>query len=405
MLPRRLPSLFLAALVATASCGDGEGAVPTAVVTRGELVVERAIHGELRAVESTVLVAPDFAYQVPEIARIAEHGDEVVAGDAVVEFDRAALESDILDAEAAVESANAKLEQLAGRRSLKLTEAAVSLQRAEMALDLAQMSRTDSPTVPLVDREAARVAEEQAKLSIEVARATQRTAALELDAERQLLELERDDRAAELDELNAVLPKATLRAPTDGVVLVLNDRAGRPWAAGTRPWGGTPLVELPDLTRMRVVAWAPEQDGVVLAAGQRAVVTLDAYPTERVGGTVDSVSAVAVPEGDEVTRFHEVSVTLDETLPHMLPGMSARVTVAVDAVADAAIVPLASLLTDADGPFLWRRALGRWARAHVAVGAQSATHATVDGVDEGDVVALVDPEAWDAEPRRPAARP
>lgn len=393
-----------AAIGVCLACGAAEG-LPTEEAEVEPLVVQQSIHGELSAVESALLIAPNFRYYTPEIAWLAEPGQRVAKGEPVVELDRSELERGIEDAQASLDSALKKLEHLATRRRLELDEARASLSRAELQLSLAEMERTDSETVPMIQRESARVDEEKARLAIEVAKLALGTKDLELRAERQLLELERDDKRATLDQLQSEMSKATLLAPTDGVALVRKNHGGQDWAAGTRPWGGTPLVEIPDLARMRVVALAPEEDGAVLEVGQRAVVTLDAYPALGATGAVESVSSVPVPVPGTETNLYEVEVAVDDTESHMLPGMTARVDVDVARVEDLPVVSLAALFHDEEGPFVWELFLGRWTQTHVEVVAHSASHAAVEGLDDGATVALVDPTAWELDGRRPAARP
>lgn len=105
-------------------------------------------------------------------------------------------------------------------------------------------------------------------------------------------------------------------APTGGIVTELLVREG---AAVT---SGMPLVELADLSRVWVLAEAPESQGAWLKAGQTVRVELARTGAEPITGRLDYV----YPEVSPATRTVRVRIVVPNDGLALRPGQSARVT-------------------------------------------------------------------------------
>lgn len=209
----------------------------------------------------------------------------------------------------------------------------------------------------------------------------------------------------------------TVTAPASGSVVVLNAVTGAAVGAGTGTGGsgsasGTagPLVQIADLSQMRVSVQVNEVDISRVAVGQAARVSFSALPGVLLDGTVTRISTVA--SADEYgysygVVTYDVEVLVPEPVPELKPGMTASVEILLQDVPDALTVPTSALMTD-DGAstFVYvvtdpeTQAVERRA---VTVGAQSASEAVVEGgVAEGDLVVAdaysVDPSTVGADP-------
>src|SRR5574341_673078 len=72
--------------------------IPTVQVKRGDLVVRTYVRGELRAIRSTLLTAPNLGSSA-QVTRLAPNGALGRAKDLIVEFDDSDLLTSLEDAE------------------------------------------------------------------------------------------------------------------------------------------------------------------------------------------------------------------------------------------------------------------------------------------------------------------
>ncbi len=395
----------LLGLLAQSGCVPGflasDGSVPTAEAVRGPFEVRLSVHGELDAESSEQIATPRFTTRL-DIGWLAEQGAVVEKGEKVVEFDTRKLLEQLEEAENNLKLAQTKIGQEAAKLELAIADAEAAIRRAELDLQVARMKITDSETVPLVEREQARVAETKAVMAIDAAEDTLANVKLESRAETQLQQLEVDKNARRVDEIRDSLEKAVLTAPTDGIVIYEPRWDGEFWRVGSSPWGGQTLLRLPDMNTMQVVAWVHEVDTPRVAAGQKATITLDAFPDMPLTGEIAKVADLAVARGKDQVKYLEIEVALDELDPRLKPGMSARVDLLLERVDDAVSVPIEAVFRPNSTPVVYTSGLSGWSETPVQLGLESDTHVIVEsGLQAGTEVALIDPT--DGEESRPAA--
>ncbi|GAB7080820.1 efflux RND transporter periplasmic adaptor subunit [Megalodesulfovibrio paquesii] len=135
---------------------------------------------------------------------------------------------------------------------------------------------------------------------------------------------------ASVDEVETALSRTVIRAPFAGRV---NDVTVDPGEYVTK---GSPVVDLVNVTTIRVTVSVPEMDVRHLAVGQPVVVTIDAHGTEQWPGVVDFVAYKA----DSATKTFEVRVVVDNKDGRIRPGMASRVTFVRRDIPDAITAPL-----------------------------------------------------------------
>ncbi len=101
------------------------------------------------------------------------------------------------------------------------------------------------------------------------------------------------------------------------------------------------IVELDPITGVMFVT---EKDYVRMRTGQPATLTTDAYPGEPFEGRIDRIA----PVFREATRQARVELTVGNAEHKLKPGMFIRVTVVLDRLAEATIVPEKALTTRED---------------------------------------------------------
>ena len=124
------------------------------------------------------------------------------------------------------------------------------------------------------------------------------------------------------------LEDATVRAPTNGTIIEKPVSLGMVITSATSSAsGGTTILRMADLSKVRMRAFVNETDIGNVKAGQVATVTVDAFPNRRFVGIVEQVEPSAVVQSS-VTMF-PVLVSLNNLDGALKPGMNGQVTMEV----------------------------------------------------------------------------
>lgn len=169
-------------------------------------------------------------------------------------------------------------------------------------------------------------ASRRAALLLETVDATGSRALAEAAAQRLRLLGVTDSAIAALQAGGAPAALLALRAPTGGSVLEGHVLAGRSVAVGE------PIVTIADLTELDVVAEIPEVSMPMVRVGQRATITVAAYPETEFMGTVERLKDVL----DAETRTVRAVLHVPNQARVLRPGMYATVRLAVPTSASGA---------------------------------------------------------------------
>lgn len=154
----------------------------------------------------------------------------------------------------------------------------------------------------------------------------------------------------ELDEIR-------ISAEMSGIITALNVEEGESAIMGTINNPGTVLLTIADLSEMEAEIRVDETEVVFVEIGQKAAVTLDAFPDTTFAGSVSEVGNSAIRGqiglGQESVDFKVVVAILD-SIPNIRPGLSASVDITVAESNDVLTVPI-QCLTVRDEKSLERR--------------------------------------------------
>src|SRR5687767_2242499 len=133
---------------------------------------------------------------------------------------------------------------------------------------------------------------------------------------------------AALDIARQQLQDATVTAPTAGTVIERPVSEGTVITSATSSAsGGTTILKMADLSKVRMRAMVNETDIGNILPGQLATVTVDAFPSRRFQGVVEKVEPQAVVL-QSVTMF-PVLVSLSNLDGALKPGMNGEVVMEV----------------------------------------------------------------------------
>ena len=341
---------------------SSEATYLTAAVERGDLRTTVAAVGTLEAVE-TVEVGSQLSGQLSEL--LVDFNDHVGQGEPLARLDPRTFQSEVRQAEAALEVARAEVL----KQRAELQTAAAEFASARHSLEVAQ-ARAESAQAKLTEAERdlkrKRVlagTDVLAEAHIDRAMAVQQSAAADLRAAAAEVEVAREavvaaeanqlmsdanllyaeateeQRAAELDQAQIDLARTVITAPTDGVVIGRDVDRGQTVAASLE--APTLFTIAQDLRQMEVHAKVDEADIGQIRIGQRASFAVDAYPDRTFSGTVKQIRKA--PEVVENVVTYTVVLSTENPDLALLPGMTALVNVVVDEAKNVLKVPNAAL--------------------------------------------------------------
>ncbi|MEX2469153.1 MAG: HlyD family efflux transporter periplasmic adaptor subunit [Pseudohongiellaceae bacterium] len=155
------------------------------------------------------------------------------------------------------------------------------------------------------------------------------------------------------------------------------------------------ILTIPDMREMAVKVNIHESAVQRVAVGQRARVSIDAFPDARLTGVVTKVAVVADSSNSFMNpdlKVYPTTVKIDGVQEWLRPGMSAEVEIMVDRLQDVLYVPLQSVSYIDDRRVVYVNRGGRAERREVEVGTFSESFIEIrSGLQEGEEVLLLPP--------------
>lgn len=130
---------------------------------------------------------------------------------------------------------------------------------------------------------------------------------------------------AELDIRRQALEDATIRAPIGGTIVSRQVTQGQIVTPATSANGGTVLMNLADLGRVRMRVTIDEVEMGNIRVGLPASVTVDAFPDRTFDGVLEKIEPQAVVT--QGVTFFPVMVSINNRDGALMPGMNGEVTV------------------------------------------------------------------------------
>ncbi len=302
---RLRPWLIAGGAVALLAVGGWFATRPKPVVVRVVAVEQGSVLASVANTRAGTVDACNRARLAPpsggQIARLPfRKGDEVKAGDVLLELWNDDRRAQLLQAE---------------------RDAAAAASRAREACVTADVARRQGERIRQVRAEGL-VSEGEAEQAIGEADAR----AAGCDAARDQARVSQ----ARVDVAKAELERTLLRAPFAGVIAEINGELGEFVTPSPVGIPTPPTVDLVDGSCLYISAPIDEVDAPAVKVGQRAAITLDAFPGQRFPGFVRRV-APYVLDLEKQARTVEIEAEIENPEAwNLLPGYSADVEVTLE---------------------------------------------------------------------------
>jgi len=179
-----------------------------------------------------------------------------------------------------------------------------------------------------------------------------------------------------------VLEQTSIRAPGDGTVYSI--LVGRSDFVEE----GKLLLQMADLSRVRVRAYFDEPDIGRLAVGEKIRIVWDAYPGREWHGHISLTPSTVITSGTR--NVGEALIAIDGADDVLLPDTHVTVTVDVSSSPNTLVVPREAMHSEGGRPYVYRVVNDALVRTSVTVGTANISQVPItSGLKEGEVVATI----------------
>jgi HlyD family secretion protein len=294
--------------------------VTTAKVEKIDLVSKVTANGKIQAKRKVDMSALVMGQIVNLAVREGEH---VKKGQLLLQIDRAQLAAQAQGREASLE---------AMRHDLDAAKSAA----AQAKFDYERANRNFQGHI-------------LAEADLQKAKSNLETSEANLAATEQRMRSTGADLAASRDSLS----KTTVTAPLEGVVTFLPIKEGEVTVIGTMNNAGTQLLTISDMAEVEAVMMVDETSVPQVKIGQKATLSIDAYPNQKFEGTVTEVGSSPISKTDpdlltltansEAINF-KVKIRVDNPPDAIRPGFSVTADIVTGRRDGATAIPIQALV-------------------------------------------------------------
>jgi HlyD family secretion protein len=379
-------------------------AVPTAKVVRGSLKLTVYATGELRAGRTVNLMAPPAGGSL-RIVKLIQTGTPVKKDDVVLEFDAADQQYQLEQAKSDLAEADQQIVKMRADQAVQASQDKLDMLTARYNVRRGELDTAGNEFIGAIDAQKNELTLEESRRRLQQleqdasARKTTAGAALAVVLEK------RNKAELAMKRAQGIIDNLEVKAPTDGVVSVKENRDGQffffsgmvlpQYREGDTTFSGRNIADIVESGKMEVRAKVTETDRDNLQQGQLATVVVDALPGHtfkaKVGALGTGASRGNFFETSAVRQF-DLSLQLEQPDPQMRAGSSVRVVIDGRDVKDAIHVPRQAIFEKNGKNYVFLQVGERFDRRDVKVLNVTESRAVVSGLNEGDAIALVDPD-------------
>ena len=370
--------------------------VQTTHVKKGTFTEELTEVGNVKAVNSTNINAPNISYRYGglKITKITTDGKEVEKGDTVILFDPSEIKKAIINAQQQLEIANAELEKLKATQQSDIEVLESDLEISRISQEISKINLEQA----IYDSE---VAKKEINLKLETANIALAHAKEQIENKKKIQQEEKYQKTLNIKQLTSTLDDATKSVnslfviSTNSGIAILKDNwmTNQKWQVGDQPWSGTSLIELPDMDAMMAEVKINEVDIAKVAAGLKAEIKPDAFSDSIFNGKVTSVANLAQNKDSKTKiKIFPVQISIEGKSKSLLPGLTVSCKIIVREIPGVLFIPIDAIFKDQTNDFVYARTNSGFERKPVKIGSENSNFAIIlEGLKENEELALTDP--------------
>lgn len=274
--------------------------IATTRVRRGDVIVRSYTRGELRAVRSATLTAPNL-FGTVQVTRLAPLGAFAREKDLVVEFDDSEVNSRVEEKQLEIDQLDEQIKKNTADLEMRNNQDQVDLLSARYAVRRAELEVKRNELLSSIDAKKNELTLKEANQRLKQLESDIKSRQLQAQAQLAVLHEQKNKAVLELAREKQRLSQVKLLAPISGLVAMRQNRTGFFFPGmqipdireGDQVQPGIPVADILDLSEMEVVAKVGELDRANLREGQEATLVLDALPDKKLHASIKSMSGTA----------------------------------------------------------------------------------------------------------------
>jgi len=394
-------AIGVAATARRSNLSRSEDDVPFAMVKRGELELKAYTTGELQANHSITLSAPAIGGGSLQITKLLHTGTPVTKGDAVVEFDPSEqvykLEqsrSELLQAEQDIIKAKDDAAVLAAQDKVALLKARFDVRRAQLEVQKNELvssidARKNQLSLDQANRALAELEHDiqshgiTGKTGIDLAREKWNKAKLAMNEAQQNIQ------------------RMRVVSPIDGLVAIQKNVGDFSFSGmslpdfheGDQAQPGAAIAQVIDSRDMELSAKVSETERANIAIGQSTEIQFDSLAGRVFHGVLKSAAGMVHRNffWEDQGSNYDITIQLSDRDPRLRPGLTAQIVILDAKKQNTLYIPRQALFQKEGTQTVFLKRGASFKQMPVKVTAENASRAAVEGLQQGEEVALIDP--------------
>jgi multidrug efflux pump subunit AcrA (membrane-fusion protein) len=374
-----------------------EAALPLATAKKGDFLVLVRCRGELIARRSEQLTAPLDAVDL-QIVWLAPAGSAVKKDEVVIRFDPSRMQQDLKEKNAALDQAQAALDQALADSKIAADQDTLDLSTAGYQMEKARLEAAKQAIMSKIQGEESDIDFGLAEENLKVQKAATLTHQKSSESKIASLTRARDTAKTQVQFTEHQLSLMELKSPLDGVINYMSNYSqgwmnAQPFKVGDHAVSGGVLAEIPDLSTLQMESKVDEVDRGRVAVGDKVLVHVDAFPEKVMPASLVGITPLTEESTNEwpPTRSFRAYAQIESPDSRLRPGMNAGADIVQMKIPDAVSIPAKALFTQAGQPVVYVKAADRYVVKKVQVKAKNPDEVAIEGIAAGTMVALAEP--------------
>jgi HlyD family secretion protein len=374
--------LAVSAILGVVACGNVEIA-GTHAIQQGPFQASILETGELQAVNAYSMIAPDVRRygRTMRITELVENGQKIKKGDLVVQFDPSGVINFIVEQETRLEVEVANMNKMLAehesrkkRLDAELQTALANFEMKKLELEKFQFESEKKKEIKKLEYQQSEIQLNNLKEKIELDKNV-------IKNDLKIQNIKMAQRKDNIAQGKMAIDQLSMYSDHNGIAQIgTNWRNGQLIRLGDEVWRGMPIVFIPDISEMKVIAKVNENDISKIQLGQKVVIRLDAYPKIPFEGAVKDIGKLSYPKDKNSNiKVFDVEIFIEGSDPALKPGMTVSCEFIYADIEDTYYVANECIEKNGNGYFIYKKTGAGYEQQMVKVGPRNNLHTVLLG--------------------------
>ena len=350
------------------------------------------VDGTVEAVRSVTVACP--LQLEGEIVYLIEDGTHVEAGDLVCQLENRETQNVIDQLTMDVENAKANLAKTQANLDMRYAQLDAQVKTNAVQTAIANLDSLQLIYASPVQR---RIKElELQKAAIIKNKLVKKLKALDIINKNQIKRMELQIRSKEnrLTSIMELIDQMTIKAPQAGMAMrAISWETDKKVQEGETVYSRMPLINIPDLTEMKVKIQASEANYKRMNINDLVEYTFDAMPGNVASGKIISKAPIGQPIArNSKVKIFEVEASMETYKELPKPGLSVSCNIIIQRVKDTIVVPQVAIFDDEAKKVVYVKQAKGYEKRQVLIGPSSPKKAVIiKGLTGKEILSMIKP--------------